>query len=182
MTASTDVCPLKKDEITIKHGLAIIQVAMISAMAIFVFQINNIFCGYQNKYFSPNANTSNQCFSSSFADVFKKFQTYKDLVFYSLIASCLLNLGYMAFQYQWSCAKWIVKSTYALIAAVGIVGMSLSVDGFLKIRSMKNQPAECNDITNKFKTLFIMGIATSVAQAAMSMWVLKDMYIKFVVN
>lgn len=179
---SSSSCPKNLHNLTIKHSLGIIQAVMISVMAVYMSQIKKIFKDHQDKYrvSSMNAamNTQNMCFSSSSADAFAKFYKYMEIVFYSIIASAVYNIMFLAYEFKMSSGKTIPTMVYAPIAIMGIVAMGFSVDGFLKINAMKGQPVECQGITSKFKTFFILSMTTSVFQAALSMWVMADMYVK----
>jgi len=180
-------CPLDLRKITIKHSLAIVHLALVIAMSIYMRLIHNIIKEQQFniKTSAMNAvmngvpsNPQNLCFSSSNAAIFKKFSLYKDIVFWSIVASLGFSVWYLAFEYKLPTDKWVSTMVYGPLIVVGIVGMALSVDGFLKIRSLAPQPGDCAKLIQLYKTFFILSMSISIVQAVVSMWILKDLYIK----
>lgn len=183
---SSSSCPMDLRKQTLKHGLALIQVALVSTIAVYMIQIKKSFKEQEDKVKTSSvnsvlngvvaANPQNLCLTSANMDLFNKFQLYKEIVFYSILASLFYNLLYLAFQYKIPTERWVATMVYGPLAATGIVAMALSVDGFLKIRSMTNQPADCHDLTQQFKIFFILSMSMSVTQAVASMWILKELY------
>lgn len=166
----------KMTELTAKEWLFFIQTIMIAVMTIFMVQFRSVFSEKQPVAIAP---VLKPCFSlPQMEPIQKKFRLYKDLVFYSIIASAITNLTLIAFEYKLE-VKTIMKTmVYGPIMAVGIMVMALSVDGFLKIQSMSNKPLECKDLLEKFRIFFILAMSIGVAQAVFAMYVLKGMYFK----
>lgn len=185
-TSSSLSCPLDLRIYTLKHGLALVQVALIFTMGAYLIQIKKSIKEQENKVKTSavnsvlngvvGANPQNLCLTPTNVDLFNKFQLYKDVVFYSILASLFFNLLYLAFQYKIPTERWVETMVYGPLAATGIVAMAVSVDGFLKIRSMTNQPPDCHNLVQKFKIFFILSMSIGVVQAAISIWILKDMY------
>lgn len=180
-------CPLDLSKPTLRHGLAIVYVIMISILSVFMVQVYKAFTEQQDLYKEasmkaamngmPPANLNKMCFSSSSSDVLHKFIVYKNIVFYSIVASFIYLVFYLAFENKLPKEKWVASFVYVPLVIVGVVAMAFSVDGFLKIRSLTNQPVECKDIIDRFKNFFIISMAMAVAQTFVAMWLLKNLYI-----
>ena len=159
-------CPSDLTTMTTRHTLALVHVALISAMTSYMVQIKKI------------SKDPNICLSSIPADKLHTFHLYKNIVFYSLCASAVVNLFYLAFQFKLSPDRWIPTMVYGSLFVIGVVMMGLSVDGLVKVRSYLNLSADCKNLLNQFQLLFILSISMNVVQAAICMWILKDLYIK----
>lgn len=183
-TTSTSIGDIKK--ITIPHYLALTQVAFMITIWVYWSQIRKLLKEQEDKVKASSinsvlngvvaANPQNLCLTSSNADDYKKLQFYTLLLLIFINVSPLLNSLYLAFQYKLPTDRWIITVPYGLLAAIGIVGMAISVDGFLKIRSMTNQPADCAHLSQQLKIFFILSMSINVLQAAVSLWTLKGLY------
>ena len=182
-TSTASISDIKK--VTIQHYLALVQVAFMITIWVFWSQIRKIFKQQEDtiKASSINsvmngvaANPQNLCITASNVEDFKKLQLYTLIILIFVNVSPLLNSLYLAFQYKLPSDRWIVALPYGLLAASGIVGMALSVDGFLKISSTTNQPADCANLSQKLKIFFILSISINVFQTAVSLWTLKELY------
>jgi hypothetical protein len=188
MSASKSLsCPLNLRKLTIRHSLAIVHLVLMIVMSVCMRQIHNMVAEQQFNIKTSALNAvmngvpsdpQNFCLSSSNIDTFKKFDIYKEVVFWSIFASFGFNLWYLAFEYKLPTDKWVPTMVYGPLMVVGIIGMALSVDGFLKIRSLASQPADCAKLIQLYKTFFILSISISVVQATFAIWILKDLYIK----
>ena len=186
MTASKTTSLANISKVTIQHYLALIQVAFMITIWVFWSQINKIFKQQEDtvKASSINSvmngvvanNPQNLCITASNVEDFKKLQLYTLIILIFVNVSPLLNSLYLAFQYKLPSDRWIVTLPYGLLAASGIVGMALSVDGFMKISSTTNQPADCVNLSQKLKIFFILSISINVFQTAVSLWTLKELY------
>lgn len=183
-TSPSSLGDIKK--ITIQHYLALVQVAFMITIWVFWLQINKIFKQQEDtvKASSINSvmngvvanNPQNLCITSSNMEDFNKLRLYTLILLIIVNVNLFLNLLYLAFQYKLPSDRWIVTLPYGLLAASGIVGMALSVDGFLKIRSMNNLPTDCTQLSQKLKIFFILSISINVFQTAVSLWTLKELY------
>jgi len=183
-------CPANLRKLSNGHILTIVHIGMISAMSVYMVQIHKIFKDHRDKYAHPQANapisnSQNVCFSSSSADVFAKLNTYKDVVFYSIVASSIANLFFLGFQYIMyddktkTSTKTIPNITYGPLSLVGWMVFGFSLWSFLKLNSMKDQPVECKGVMSKFKVFFIMGMTIGAAQAVGSMGILLTFHYNY---
>lgn len=161
-------------ELTAKEWLFFIQTIMIAVMTVFMVQFRAVF---QEK--TVITSTTKSCFSFLLMEpVQQKFRLYKDLLFYSIIASTLANLTLIAFECKLNVERIMKTMVYGPIMIIGIMVMALSVDAFLFIQNMPNKPLECIDLLGKFRVFFILSMSIGVAQTVFSMYVLKGMYFK----
>lgn len=173
-------------KITLQHYLALVQLAFMITIWVFWSQIRKSFKQQEDtvKASSINSvmngvvanNPQNLCITSFNVEDFKKMELYTLILLIFVNVSLLLNSLYLGFQYIFSPNRWIISVSYGLLAVSGIVGMALSVDGFSKIRSMNNLPADCAQLSQKLKIFFILSMSICVFQAAVSLWTLKELY------
>jgi hypothetical protein len=187
--SSPSLADVKK--ITIPHYLLLAQVVFMGILWAFWHQINKIFKEQDDQVKASSLNSvlngvmaapnpQNFCITSANAGDYKKLQSFTLIVSIFIVINSFINSIHLAFQYKFSTDRSITGSIYGLLAASGIVGMALSVDGFLKIRSLvltnTNMPADCASLSNKLKIFFILSITINVLQAMVFMWMMKDLY------
>ena len=186
-TSSQYLADVKK--ITLKHYLLLFQLAFMIVIWVYWAQIDKGFKEEENQIKSSSinsalngvvaANPQNLCITYFNVEDYKKIRLYTRITLIFINLSPLLNSFYLAFQYKFPPDRWIVALAYAVLGGVGIVGMALSVDGFLKIRSMTTTPtlpSGCASFSQKLKTFFILSMSINVMQAVVSMWILKELY------
>lgn len=120
--------------------------------------------------------SSSTCRSTYSFELAKKFKTYNEILFYTFVASGLLNLVYIAFSPTLSSSKLTLLLVYGILAVAGIVGIGFSVDGYIKIRSLTKEPQECQRMFDNYKSFFIVAMTASVVQAFFSLWILSPLF------
>lgn len=135
------------DTLTYQHGLVIIQLGLLITLSVFLTQIYRIFKQLPDYY----------------KDDLKKFRTYHLVVFSMLCASWGFLVLYIVFQSFLPQNKWTTYLIYGLLFILGVIGTSLSADGFVKLQS-KDKSLESENIINKFKNFFIISMSLSVIQ------------------
>lgn len=168
--------------------LIVAHIVLISIMFAFLANINKTMKTQEqnNKAFYEavaagttfSGNMSSTCQSSYSFELVKRFKTYNDVLFYAFVASALYNLVYIAFATTLPSSKWTLFWIYGPLAVMGIVGVGLSVDGYVKIRSLNREPLACQRMFDHYKSFFIVAMTASVIQAFFSIWILTPLFIK----
>lgn len=114
---------------------------------------------------------TNTCLSKDAVQKFTTYQKNMSLVVWVIFVSALYNLWYIAFHSIMPQNKWVLGMIYFPIFVMGVVCIGFSTNNFVQLKSISNQPIECQALFKKFKTLFTLSLIAGCTQSILPLWV-----------
>ena len=153
--------------------VAVAQFGTLIAMLVFVLRVYQEYTDFSRQYAhlqQKPVDTPQQfqalCTSKASLDKFQAYRTHFQVVFYTTVASFILNLIFIASFPHLPSPRLLILSTSFLLFAAGVVSMSFSAAGFSTIRNnLKTEPPECQQLFKNLKSLFLVGIVIGTTQA-----------------
>lgn len=157
-------CSIEESVYERQQFLALAQLGIFFAMIPYYRKIKNEWKQLEQNLLSLTSTTPSAKCSS--IKLFEKFNLYVDIVFYSLLASIIFNLFYIAFSNVSPKTKYTDFFFYIPLFVVAMVGVGYSTDAFIKIKQETSPP--CKDLFRDARIFFILSLSISVCQAVVS--------------
>lgn len=123
-------------------------------------------------------NDRNLCTSNKSLALYKKYHFYYQFILYTFLASTVLNMLYLSFYTMIPKSAITTTLFYGPLFAMAVVCLGFALDGFLKLRSLKDEPADCQKMFDNFKAFFIIGLTMSALQIFLSFWIVVSGFIR----
>lgn len=160
-------CSIEDSVYQRQQMLALAQMGIFFAMIPYYRKIKRQWKQLEKHLLSLTTTTSTPSSSTcSSIQLFEKFNLYVDIVFYSLLASLIFNLFYIAFSNVSPKTKYTDFFFYVPLFVVAVVGVGYSTDAFIKINQETSPP--CKDLFRDARIFFILSLSISVFQAVVS--------------
>lgn len=121
-------------------------------------------------------NHHNMCTSIKSLDLYKKYQFYYQFILYTFIASTVYNMLYLSFYTIIPKSSITTLLFYGPLFAMGVVCLGFALDGYLKIRSLTQEPPECQKMFDNFKVFFVIALTMSSLQILLSLWIVASSF------
>lgn len=152
-----------------KHQfLALVQIGLFFAILPYFIKIKKVF-KQEEKNLVSITTSSTTCYSTKSIDTLHKFASYLDILFYSILASIVVNLFYVAFSNILFKSEYTELFFYFPLFAIGAVIIGYSTDGFIKVKDLlNNEPVVCKNMFRDVRIFFILCLTVGCCQAAVS--------------
>jgi putative copper export protein len=163
-------CSIEESVYERQQFLALAQLGIFFAMIPYYIKIKRQWKQLEKHLLCLTTTTTTSTPSSSTCSsiqLFEKFNLYVDIVFYSLLASIIFNLFYIAFSNVSPKTKYTDFFFYVPLFVMAMMGVGYSTDAFMKIKQETSPP--CKDLFRDARIFFILSLSISVCQAVVSL-------------